>query len=87
MLPGALVLYFGDEIGMTDLDVSAEARRDQMTAGDEGRDHTRTPMQWDATRSAAAQCGRVARLAVSRSALPAVLVPALPSSATAGTEA
>jgi alpha-glucosidase len=52
MLPGTLVLYYGDEIGMTDLDVPAAARRDQMTAGDEGRDHARTPMQWDASPSA-----------------------------------
>jgi glycosidase len=27
-------------------------RRDQMTAGDEGRDHARTPMRWDGTPSA-----------------------------------
>jgi alpha-glucosidase len=52
MLPGTLILYYGDEIGMTDLDVPAAARRDQMTAGDEGRDHARTPMQWDASPSA-----------------------------------
>jgi alpha-glucosidase len=52
MLPGTLVLYYGDEIGMTDADVPAAARRDQMTAGDEGRDHARTPMQWDASPSA-----------------------------------
>jgi alpha-glucosidase len=52
MLPGTLVLYYGDEIGMTDLAVPPALRRDQMTAGDEGRDHARTPMQWDASPSA-----------------------------------
>ena len=52
MLPGTLILYYGDEIAMTDLPVPAALRRDQMTAGDEGRDHARTPMQWDPSPSA-----------------------------------
>jgi alpha-glucosidase len=52
MLPGTLTLYYGDEIAMTDLPVPPALRRDQMTAGDEGRDHARTPMQWDASSSA-----------------------------------
>ena len=55
MLPGTFVLYYGDEIAMTDVDVPPALRRDPMTfdglAG-EGRDRARTPMQWDASPSA-----------------------------------
>jgi alpha-glucosidase len=50
-LPGATVLYYGDEIGMTDVDVPPELRRDAMTrdrANPRGnRDRARTPMRWD----------------------------------------
>jgi glycosidase len=52
MLPGTLILYYGDEIAMRDLAVPPALRRDHMTAGGEGRDHARTPMQWNGTRSA-----------------------------------
>jgi alpha-glucosidase len=52
MLPGTLILYYGDEIAMRDVPVAPGLRRDQMTAGDEGRDHARTPMRWDGTASA-----------------------------------
>lgn len=52
MLPGTLILYYGDEIAMLDVPVPPGMRRDQMTSGDEGRDHARTPMQWDSTASA-----------------------------------
>jgi alpha-glucosidase len=48
-LPGALVLYYGDEIGMTDVTVPPELARDTL-GGDSarpGRDRARTPMQWD----------------------------------------
>jgi alpha-glucosidase len=55
-LPGAVVLYYGDEIGMLDVDVPPALRRDEMTLGlaDErgNRDRARTPMQWDASPSA-----------------------------------
>jgi alpha-glucosidase len=53
-LPGTLVLYYGDEIAMTDAVVPTELRRDTMTpgVGTEGRDAERTPMQWDASPSA-----------------------------------
>jgi alpha-glucosidase len=55
-LPGTIVLYYGDEIAMTDVDVPPELRRDKMTAtglgGAGGRDRARTPMQWDASPSA-----------------------------------
>ena len=54
-LPGTTVLYYGDEIGMTDVAVPPELRRDKMTrdaAGPQGnRDRARTPMQWDASPS------------------------------------
>jgi alpha-glucosidase len=51
-LPGAVVLYYGDEIGMTDVAVPPELQRDPMTRGAGGargnRDRGRTPMRWDA---------------------------------------
>ena len=55
-LPGTTVLYYGDEIGMTDVRVPVELRRDDMsrqgTGWDGSRDRGRTPMQWDASPSA-----------------------------------
>jgi alpha-glucosidase len=48
-LPGTLVIYYGDEIGMTDVDVPPELQLDEMrSAGHRGptRDRCRTPMQW-----------------------------------------
>jgi alpha-glucosidase len=53
-LPGTLTLYYGDEIGMTDVAVPRKLRRDRMTpgVGTQGRDAGRTPMQWDASPSA-----------------------------------
>jgi alpha-glucosidase len=52
-LPGTTVLYYGDEIGMTDVDVPADARRDRMTADSAAsRDRARTPMHWDASEGA-----------------------------------
>jgi alpha-glucosidase len=53
-LPGAVVLYNGDEIAMTDVHVPEALRRDPMTPsglGGEGRDRARTPMVWDPTTS------------------------------------
>jgi alpha-glucosidase len=69
-LPGATVLYYGDEIGMTDVQVPLELQRDEMSrGGHEGgrgggwgrgnRDRARTPMQWDATPTAGFTAGRV----------------------------
>ena len=49
-LPGAVVLYYGDEIGMTDVIVPPELQRDPMSARrpqEYSRDRGRTPMQWD----------------------------------------
>ncbi len=55
-LPGATVLYYGDEIGMPDVAVPPELRRDKMTQVSQGpagsRDRGRTPMQWDASATA-----------------------------------
>src|SRR6516225_2662980 len=53
-LPGTTVLYYGDEIAMTDTQVPSELRRDRMTpgVGTGGRDAVRTPMQWDGSPSA-----------------------------------
>jgi alpha-glucosidase len=50
MLPGSLVLYYGDEIGMTDVEVPPSQMRDPMYGGEasRSRDRCRTPMQWEA---------------------------------------
>jgi alpha-glucosidase len=47
-LRGTPVLYYGDEIGMTDVPVPPELRRDPLTGhdGPTNRDPERTPMQW-----------------------------------------
>ena len=53
-LPGTLVLYYGDELGMTDVDVPAGLVRDKMRAeagARESRDRARTPMRWDSSPS------------------------------------
>src|SRR6266566_182903 len=47
------MLYYGDEIAMTDVPVPPPLRRDKMTARQrDSRDVARTPMQWDASPSA-----------------------------------
>ena len=49
-LPGTSVLYYGDEIGMTDVDVPVALRRDTATLDvlqGADRDPARTPMPWD----------------------------------------
>jgi alpha-glucosidase len=55
-LPGTLVLYYGDEIAMTDVAVPLEQRRDRTTLRGDGRkgnrDRARTPMPWDSSPSA-----------------------------------
>jgi alpha-glucosidase len=50
-LPGTTVLYFGDEIGMTNVEVPPALLRDTMRGADSTRDRGRTPMQWDASPS------------------------------------
>jgi len=51
-MPGTLVLYYGDEVAMTDVDVPPGFRRDEITGDAPGgrlRDRARTPMPWDAS--------------------------------------
>jgi alpha-glucosidase len=50
-LPGTVMLYYGDEIGMTDVELSRAEQRDAMTRDQTARpqrDRARTPMQWSA---------------------------------------
>lgn len=55
-LPGTTVIYYGDEIGMKDVDIPAKYRRDQLDQTvpdyDQGRDPERTPMQWSGDKNA-----------------------------------
>jgi alpha-glucosidase len=47
-LRGTPTMYYGDEIGMTDVPVPVDMRRDpQGLRGGESRDPERTPMRWD----------------------------------------
>ncbi len=48
-LPGTAVLYYGDELGAADVEVSPADQRDLMSAGRKGfqRDRARTPMLWN----------------------------------------
>ncbi|BBZ26762.1 hypothetical protein MMAD_10570 [Mycolicibacterium madagascariense] len=52
-LPGTYVLYYGDELGMTDSDIPDHLHRDPLTAGRLNgqwpRDNARAPMRWDAS--------------------------------------
>ena len=61
-LPGTITLYYGEEIGMTNVPIAPEnvqdpAERNEPGIG-AGRDPERTPMQWDATPLAAFTTGR-----------------------------
>jgi alpha-glucosidase len=61
-LPGTTVLYYGDEIGMTDVDVPPELQRDAMTRGASARpnrDRARSPMRWDDSAGAGFTAGDV----------------------------
>lgn len=52
-LPGTTVLYYGDELGLTDVPVPTEDQRDAMSrapAGRFSRDWARTPMPWSTAR-------------------------------------
>ena len=52
-LPGTLVLYYGDELGMADVDVPVSLRLDEMSMGRaQSRDRCRTPMLWSAEKHA-----------------------------------
>jgi alpha-glucosidase len=46
-LPGTPFIYYGDEIGMEDVPIPSEKRKDTFEVN---RDPQRTPMQWDASR-------------------------------------
>ena len=47
-LRGTPTIYYGDEIGMEDVGVPADAQRDpQGLRGGDSRDPSRTPMRWD----------------------------------------
>jgi len=46
-LPGTVVLYYGDELGLTDVRVANKDQRDEMRCGDGNRDRSRTPMPWN----------------------------------------
>ena len=47
-LPGVLVLYYGDELGLGDVEIPPDLQLDEMTRGRPGgsRDRCRTPMPW-----------------------------------------
>ena len=47
-LPGAAVIYYGEELGMENVSIPATAVKDifEKTMPDKGRDPFRTPMQW-----------------------------------------
>jgi alpha-glucosidase len=52
-LPGTVVLYYGDELGMADVDVPVALQLDEMSAGKPySRDSCRTPMLWSAVENA-----------------------------------
>jgi alpha-glucosidase len=53
-LRGTPTIYYGDEIGMTDVPVPTEASRDPVERREpgRGRDPERSPMQWDASPNA-----------------------------------
>lgn len=46
-LPGLAFIYYGEELGMTDVPISDEQIRDPSAKAGKGRDGQRTPMQWD----------------------------------------
>jgi alpha-glucosidase len=55
-LPGTLTLYYGEEIGMTNVPISPEQVQDPAEKNEpgigQGRDPERTPMCWDQSRHA-----------------------------------
>lgn len=55
-LPGMAFIYYGEELGMTDVYIPPEKVRDPAALGDpakaQGRDPARTPMQWTAAKNA-----------------------------------
>jgi alpha-glucosidase len=61
-LSGTLTLYYGEEIGMTDVAISPEEVQDPAEKNEpgigQGRDPERTPMQWNSTALAGFTTGR-----------------------------
>ena len=59
-LPGTPILYYGDELGLTDVPVPSEQARDPVArlVPDRGRDPARTPMPWDGGPGAGFTTGR-----------------------------
>ena len=55
-LPGTLTLYYGEELGMTNVPISPEQVQDPAEKNEpglgQGRDPERTPMPWDGSHSA-----------------------------------
>jgi alpha-glucosidase len=55
-LPGTLTMYYGEEIGMTDVPIAPEQVQDPAEKNEpgigQGRDPERTPMCWDASQHA-----------------------------------
>jgi alpha-glucosidase len=58
-LRGTPTMYYGDEIGMSDVDVPPERQQDpaRFDGPGRGRDPQRTPMRWDATANGAFTTG------------------------------
>jgi alpha-glucosidase len=60
-LRGTPTLYYGDEIGMTDVEIPADELQDPRERNEPGlglaRDPQRTPMQWDGSRHAGFSSG------------------------------
>jgi alpha-glucosidase len=50
-LPGMAFVYYGEELGMTDVSIPDDQLRDPFL-GQHGRDPERTPMQWDTSPNA-----------------------------------
>ena len=61
-LPGTLTLYYGEELGMTNVPIPPEEVRDPAEKNEpgigQGRDPERTPMPWDASPNAGFSSGR-----------------------------
>lgn len=57
-LPGLTVIYYGDEIGMVDVEISKAHSRDPFIGTGNNRDAERTPMQWDSSQSAGFTTGK-----------------------------
>jgi alpha-glucosidase len=61
-LPGTLTMYYGEEIGMTNVPISADEVRDPAEKNEPGlglgRDPERTPMPWEGSASGGFTIGR-----------------------------